>query len=241
MKSQVAIYSLNGGEVGDDIVPRIDLDRLRFAASFMENSLPAITGKMSLRPGFEMKGTSTSGNLTELIPFAFTVGDTAVIELSDFLMNIRGNDDQYLNVNHVATNIIDGDMTSIVGWTDSSTGSASISSAPVGMMTLHGAGFSRASATQSVPISISDQDVEHTIIIDVERGPVVLRIGTTTGDDDLVGEALLEDGHHVFSFTPNTATIHIEMFNSTRRDSIVDSCDIHPAGVLCVVHSVIMV
>ncbi len=64
-----AIYALNGGEVGPDIIARFDLDRLRFAATTMENFISFKSGKMQLRPGFQNLMAVTNGNSGFWFPF----------------------------------------------------------------------------------------------------------------------------------------------------------------------------
>lgn len=79
-----AIYSLNGGEVGRDIIARFDLDRLRFAATTMENFLPFRSGKMQLRPGFEFMTLATDGDVGIWRPFFNT-------NTQNFLLHFASN------------------------------------------------------------------------------------------------------------------------------------------------------
>lgn len=47
------VYSLNGGEVGDEALARLDLEGQQFAGSLYENALPRVIGSMTFRPGLE--------------------------------------------------------------------------------------------------------------------------------------------------------------------------------------------
>ena len=53
-----------------------------------------------------------------------------------------------------------------------------------------------------VIVDTGDVDVEHGLHIDVERGPVTLRVGSTARADDFFSNTVLGTGHHHLAFTP---------------------------------------
>lgn len=51
-------------------------------------------------------------------------------------------------------------------------------------------------------VIVSDTGTEHSLAVDVERGPVTLRVGSTQRDDDYIRETALGTGYHNLAFTP---------------------------------------
>lgn len=90
---------------------------------------------------------------------------------------------------------------------------------------------SLAKASKRVVVDTGDYGVEHSIHIDVERGPVTVRIGSTQYDDDYVREASLDDGHHCLSFYP-TANFYIVIQADGYLDRIVNSVSIGDTGTV---------
>lgn len=66
-----------------------------------------------------------------------------------------------------------------------------------------GAAGSTARAKKAVVVDTGDAGVEHSLSINVTRGPVTLRVGSTDGDDDYISETKLRTGYHNLAFTPS--------------------------------------
>ena len=66
-------------------------------------------------------------------------------------------------------------------------------------------------------VIVSDTGIEHSLAIDIERGPVTLRVGSTQRDDDYVGETSLGTGYHNLAFTPQT-----DFWITLQSDAIID-------------------
>jgi hypothetical protein len=68
----------------------------------------------------------------------------------------------------------------------------------------------------------------HVIKMDVNNGPIRLKIGTSAGAGDLLDFSDLRTGHHRLSFTPNTTgTIHVEISHDNQRAvKLVDNVQI---------------
>lgn len=226
-KVNAPIYSLNGGEVGDEALARLDLDRMRFAGSLYSNVLPRVIGSMTMRPGLEYVEGADFGDV-ELIEFN-AANDTEYLPVfSNGALRIQKSG-QYISRAAVTTTIQSGDFSSFTGWTDTSTGSAS-AVVSGGILRLRGAAFRRAEASQT--ISVTDLSTEHGLRIKVNRGPVTVAIGSTSGDDDILQTSTMDDGDHSLTFTPETGTIYLRLWTDLDRLALVDSCVIDSAGDL---------
>jgi hypothetical protein len=80
-------------------------------------------------------------------------------------------------------------------------------------------------------VIVSDTGTEHSLDIDVETGPVVLRVGSTDGDDNYIQETSLGTGYHNLSFTPQS-NFHITLQNSDIIDRTVRSLSIGDSGTV---------
>ncbi|MDW9547731.1 hypothetical protein [Sinorhizobium meliloti] len=225
------VYSLNGGEVGDEALSRLDLERLQFAGSLYSNLLPRVIGSMTLRPGLEYITDIDFGDV-ELLEYNYSGGSALIPILSNLEMRVV-KDEALVTRASVSTTIQNGAFDSFVGWTDASTGSAS-ATVSSGDLVLTGTTQDRASAKQTISVALADQGVEHAVRFNVERGPLKVRLGSTTGDDDLINESVLDDGIHSIAFTPTTSNIYIELFNDQAREVRVISCVIDTAGVMVI-------
>lgn len=90
---------------------------------------------------------------------------------------------------------------------------------------------SLAQATKRVVVDTGDAGIEHSLDINVGRGPVVLRVGSTDGDDDYISEASLGTGYHNLAFTPS-GNFHITLQNADVIDRIVSSLTIGDTGTV---------
>ena len=77
--------------------------------------------------------------------------------------------------------------------------------------------------------SVTNPGLVHGIDVEVTRGPVKIRLGTTTGADDTLSEITLRTGTHRLSFTPLTS-FYVDLSSSVRRTVIVDQISIATAG-----------
>ncbi|MDW9528068.1 hypothetical protein RWE87_04900 [Sinorhizobium meliloti] len=225
------IYSLNGGEVGKEALARLDLERMQFAGSLYSNTMPRVIGSMTLRPGLEYIADIDFGDV-QLLEYSYSGGSALIPILSDEEMRIV-KDSALVSRVSVSTTITNGEFNSFTGWTDASTGSAS-ATVSAGELVLTGTTQDRASAKQTVSVSVGDQNKEHGLRLDIRRGPLSVRLGSTAGDDDLIPQATLDDGVHSIAFTPTTSSVYLELFNDEARNVLVFSCQIDSAGVLVI-------
>jgi hypothetical protein len=225
------VYSLNGGEVGDEALSRLDLERLQFAGSLYQNMLPRVIGSMTLRPGLEYIADIDFGDV-QLLEYNYSGGSALIPILSNEEMRVV-KDGALVTRASVSTTIQNGSFDSFTGWTDASTGAAS-ATVNAGDLVLKGTTQDRASAKQTISVAAPDQNVEHGLRLNVEFGPLKVRLGSTSGADDLIRESVLDDGVHSIAFTPATSNIYLELFNDQAREIRVISCFIDSAGVLVI-------
>jgi hypothetical protein len=225
------LLALNRGLMSRLGRARIDLKRTALAAQQMTNWIPRVLGPMSLRPGFEYIGSSASNSKARLLPFVFASDDTALLELTDGLLRVWVND-ALVSRATVATAIINGAFdTDLTGWTDSDESGAASTWAFGGSMALLGTGTNAAMRDQEVTVAVGDQGVAHGLRIVVNRGPVTLRIGSSSGGEQYVSARTLRTGTHSFSITP-TGNFWIRLSNDKLHTSYVDSIAIEGAGVM---------
>lgn len=223
------IFSLNGGEVGSEGLARLDLERLQFSGSLYKNVLPRVIGSMTLRPGLEHIADIDLGEVM-LMDYPYAGGSDLVPILSDEEIRVIV-DGSFVTRASVSTSITSGDFSAFTGWTDGSSGGAS-AGVSGGQLRLLGTSQDEAVARYTMTISGGDQGTEHGLRIKIARGPVNIRLGTTSGAKDVIDATNLYDGDHSIAFTPNTGTLYLELTNKEPRRSLVDSCQIDSSGTL---------
>jgi len=231
-KVNAPIYSLNGGEVGDEALARLDLERLQFAGSLYRNMLPRVVGSMTIRPGLEHIAMIDIGDVM-LLEYSYSGGSSFVPILSDEEIRVV-KDGAFISRVAVSTTITNDDFTgSLTGWTDASTGGATASVDGVNLR-LVGTTQDRASVKQTISVAVGDRNKEHGLRLLVSRGPAKIRLGSTNGSDNLIREATLDDGFHSLAFTPTTANIYIELFTDNPRAALINYCRIEDAGTMVI-------
>ena len=225
------LYSLNGGEVGEEALSRLDLERMQFSGALYSNILPRVSGAMTLRPGLEHIADIDLGN-SMLLEYSYsgTDGSFFVPILSNGELRVV-KDNAFISRVAVSTTITNGAFSSFTGWTDASQSGAT-ASVSSGLLVLSGTSQARAEARQTVSVAVGDRAKEHGLRVVVNRGPVKLRLGSTSGAADIIAEQILEDGDHSIAFTPNTGTIYLQLSNDEPRQVWVDSCQIESAGTM---------
>lgn len=237
------IYSFNTGEVSKLSLARLDLQKMRVAGSYVKNWLPTVLGPMMFRPGFEHIGTipnatgtppsgytADDGSLVKLIPFIRGTGDTAIIELTPGKMRLWV-DDTILTRPSVSAAMTNGTFSgSLTGWAvvSSANGSATATASGLEMSlpALGGTVYVRQT------VLTASANVEHALRIEVTRGPVSLRIGSTAGGEEFSLETKLGTGLHSIAFTPTASAFHIQLSATTYAPRIVKSVAIEAAGVV---------
>jgi hypothetical protein len=228
-----SLYSLNRGVVDKQALARLDVKRIAVAAEMQTNWLPKALGPMILRPGRKYLGSTLANAASRFLKFIFATTDTALLELTASAMRVWIND--VLLSRPAVTTVINNPTFAtgpLTNWTSlDEAGAASTYVAP--NLQLVGSGTARAIREQQVTVAGANVGVEHGIRIVVARGPVTLRIGSTSGDDDYLREATLLEGTHSISVVPTT-DMFIRFFSLLQRKTWVTSCTIEAAGVVSV-------
>ena len=230
-KQYSALFALNRGLVSRYGVARADIKRIALAAQEMTNWMPRVLGNMSLRVGRKYIGATYTSAAARLLPFIFATDDTALVELTASIARIWIND-TLLTRPSVSSAVTNGTFDANLGsWTDDDEGSAASTWASPGYMQLVGTGSSRAIRTQQVTVAAGDQGVEHALRVVIARGPVSIRVGSTSGGDEYIAEAVLQEGTHSLSFTP-TGNFYVQFLSLQIPLVWVDSCTVEAAGVV---------
>lgn len=223
-----ALYALNRGLVSPLALARVDVDRLAMSAEEQTNLIPRVMGSASFRPGTEYIAQAEDD--AYFLPFVFSVSDTALIEFSDSEMRVYVSE-AVVSRDTVSTTITNGTFASdISGWTDNDESGAASAWDIGGYAGLTGTGTNAAILEQEITVASADQNSNHGVDIVIERGPVKVSIGTSSGDDDLfVGE--LGEGYHSIEVNPGgNSSFFIELSNRRGYEVLVDSVSISSGG-----------
>ena len=234
-KATVSLAGFNRGLISPLALARTDLERVAFAAETMTNWMPRVFGSMMLRPGWAFIGqiVPAPGNPVKMIPFVFSTDDTALIELTESRMRIW-IDDALVTRPSVATVISNGDFVSstLTGWVDADeTGARSewIVGGYVGFI----GSVEPAIRRRQIGVAAPDQNVEHALYIIIKRGPIVLKVGSTSGGEEYIAETSLGTGEHSLSFTP-TGNFWIEFSSILERQVLLDWVSIDISGPMAI-------
>lgn len=223
-----SLLAFNRGVISPLAMARVDLDRLQLSAEIQTNWMPRVLGSMMLRPGFEYIHALAGKSIH--IPFIAATDDTAAIEVSDQLVRVSIND-ELITRPSVSASITNGSFDSdIASWNDADESGAASTWDPAGYMALLGTGTNAAQLNQTV--TVTETNTVHALRVVVARGPVVIKVGTTAGDDSYVS-ATLKTGTHSLAFTP-TDDFVIEFSSTLNYTVLVDSISVESSGIMSI-------
>lgn len=223
------LLAFNRGRISPLALARVDFKRTPLSAEVQTNWMPRTLGAMALRPGWEYTGASRSNLPSVTLPFVFANDDTARLELTDLVMRVWV-DDVLVTRPAVTAAVSNGSFnTNLTGWSDQDAGSAASAWQTGGYMALLGDGTSAAKRRQQV--TVNEPNTRHALDIVIERGPVMLRVGSSAGGDQYIAETTLMTGVHSLAFTP-TGDFYIDLFNSNDTTSLVDYIAVASAGTM---------
>ncbi len=229
MREISSLFSLNRGVVSRLGLARLDVKRLALAAQVQTNWMPRVLGSMSLRAGLGYLGSVLGNAPAKFLKFVFATTDTALLELTANTLRVWIGD-VLLSRPAVTTTIANGTFAaSLASWTGLDEAGATSSWVAPNYLQLVGTGTSRAIREQQV--TVTSAGVEHALRIVVARGPVTLRVGSTSGDDDYVRETTLNTGAHSIAFTP-TGNFFVRFFSRAQQKTWVSNCTLESAGVV---------
>lgn len=229
MKQNNALLSFNRGILSRLGLARIDLNRTPMSAEVMTNWMPRVLGSMMLRPGWQYISDTRNDAAAKLFPFVFATDDTAQLEITAGVMRIR-IDDVLLTRAAVTAAVTNGSFTSdVTGWTDSDESGGTSAWQTGGYLALLGDGTNAAIRDQQV--TVNEANTEHALRITIARGPVTLRVGSSSGGDDYISETTIGAGIHSLAFTP-AGNFHIRLMNDRALTSLVDSVAVESSGTM---------
>lgn len=225
------LVAFNRGRVSRHGLARQDVKRIALSAETQTNWIPTVLGSMSIRPGLGYKGATKSNAAEKLLEFVFSVSDKALIELTAAVMRVWV-DDALVTRASVSTAVANGDFTTdLTSWTDNDQSGATSAWVAGSYMGLTGTGTNAAIRDQTVTVASGDQGVEHALNITIGRGPVTLRVGSTSGGDEYITETTLYTGVHSLALTP-TGNFYVQFSSRFKRQVLVTSCNVASAGVM---------
>lgn len=191
--------------------------------------MPRSLGSMMLRPGLEYIDSTNGNARAKLVPFIFSFTDLAQLEIVDSELQVRVDDEVITRV-AVTAAVTNGSFTTdVASWTDNDEGSAASTWLTGGYLALLGTGTDAAIRDQQV--TVNETSTEHALRIVIARGPVILRIGSTSGGDEYIAETTLGTGTHSIAFTP-TGNFHIRLMNRRSFTTLVDSITVEASGAM---------
>jgi len=234
-RGNAPLLAFNRGEISPLSLSRIDIDRVNMSASIMVNWMPKTVGAMIFRPGLEYINSTL--NDTGIVPIEFVASTDAayLLEMSPNKMRVLPSDStNFLSRSPVTTTI--SDFNSDTGkWKNTSLyGIGDMSLGDTGLILNANATGETARARAKYELGDTGQvNKVHAITVNVDRGPIKIRVGNDTGDDSYVGETSLGAGYHNLAFTPtDTGAIHIQFLNPDYAKRIVSSIGISDTGTL---------
>jgi hypothetical protein len=229
-EANAPILALNRGLVSPLALARTDLKRYALSAEICTNFMARVLGSVMLRPGTAYLGSTLSNNQAKHLPFIFSATDTALVELTANTMRVRVADAIVQRV-AVSTAISNPTFTgSLTFWTTADETGATSQWETGDVLALTGNGIAAAITRQQVSVAGGDIGKEHGLRITVTRGPVTLRVGSSSGADDYIAETSLFAGTHSLAFTPTGSSFWVQFQNTNARTALVDTCTIDSAG-----------
>lgn len=228
MPTSFYYQSLNVGVVDADKLHRTDLERMRLAAEEQTNLICDAVGKAFLRPGLEHLAPTQGGAYSRLLPFVAGGQQAYGISLTDNALKIIDGD-AFVSRPAVSTVVQSGDFDSDTGWdlTNPAGAGASVADGHLRMQAF--ARNIRARARQQVTVAGGDVGKEHGLRIFVERGPIMFRVGTAAGGQQLIRETTLRTGWHSLAFIA-PGNFWIEISATQPRQVLIGSVNVEAAG-----------
>lgn len=232
-RQHIALVAFNRGLISRLALARADIKRVAMSAQTMFNLIPRVMGSMMLRPGTQYLQETRYNQASRDIPFIFSISDKAGIELTDQMMRVMV-DDEIITRPSVTTTVTNGNFDANLGsWTDADEAGATSAWVTGGYMGLTGTGTANAIRYQQVTVAGGNIGAEHALRIEIDRGPVVLLVGSTSGGDEYISKTELATGTHSLAFTP-TGDFYIQFQSALERQTLVNSCNVEAAGDMAI-------
>jgi len=230
MGIEVLMQSLNIGVVDVGNLHRTDLERLRLTAETQTNLIPKATGPAQFRPGTKYLGATKSSAEAWLASFIAGEDDGFLLEFTTSLLRVWDPDTDTLVTRPAVTSVVtNGDFSSGTGWTLASTSGQS-STISGGVLTLAARAHGGLASCKRECTTV-ETGTEHALRIDVDRGPVLFRCGSSDGGEQYIEETELKTGIHSLAFTP-TGNFWVQFTTTSQVNRIVNSITVESSGTM---------
>ena len=210
----VSQTAFSAGELSLLMDDRIDKDRYASGCRRLLNMLAWPHGAVTRRPGWDFiieagAPEGAAGGRQRLMSFRFSIIQAYILEWGQrnavgylrFFKDEAGVGGVIVALATTAEITNGSFLTGISGWADESGAGSAISyDGTLKCMNLDSNGSTTAAGEQGV--AHTSGGVEHVLAFRVVTGPVSIRIGTTSGDDDIFALAHYSEGSHTVDFTP---------------------------------------
>lgn len=224
MRQSVAQYALNRGEVSRKALARVDVDKLRLAAEQKVNWLPLVMGPMTMRPGSGYIGGVYNDSPCRLLEFVKATDDAALIELTNGLMRVWVDDGLVTRLS------VSASIQAFSSWTTTVSTGATVDT--TGALEISRVRYNDvSSAYGTISVTAGQENTEHAVRITISRGPILFKMGTTVGGEEILASTSLDNGVHSIAFTPGASTVYCQFDSTKFAMRKVDSITIESAGV----------
>ncbi len=215
--------SFNAGELSPRISSRVDFQKFKSGLSELVNMVPLPEGGISRRAGTRYVGsTKTSTVKSRLKEFEFSTTQAYILDFGDQNIQFYRNQAR-INAGNITASITNGTFNSdISSWTDKSVGGGSIAwnSTEQSMNLVYST--TEGHAEQQVTNALA---VEHTLRFRVKGAAgnsVLLRVGTSTGGNEIVDDFIAFTGWHTYSFTATAADFFVQFIGNSEKTMEID-------------------
>lgn len=204
----VVVFS--GGIIGGELHNRVDIQSYPNGAEIMRNFRPTLQGVMTRRPPLEhIDVFDDHAKRGKLFSFQFSLEASYLVLATEDSFRFFANDGEITLPAVTAT---------LGSWIDQSTGAGSVTVVGAKVW-IDSDGASNGVAEKA--ISIAQQDVVHVLAFEVVHGPIDIRIGSSSGDDDVLSYTRLRAGIHYLAFTPSDATVYLQFHHAANAGRVV--------------------
>lgn len=219
MRQISSLFAFNRGLIDPRGLARVDIPKLKMAAEIMTNWIARVLGSMSIRAGTTFLSKTHNNYPQKTVEFIHSNRDTALLCFDQAggagvpggSMGVLVNNVQLTQSAIASPPSFPAFVVGLTGWTNISTtgGTATGSS---GSCALLGDGFT---AQGAISVAVNcNAGVEQRIQFQVLHNEVHFRVGSATGQQDLLTDTILPPGTYNFGIRPSMGTGYFEFYNT---------------------------
>ncbi|NKB58991.1 MAG: hypothetical protein GKS00_21910 [Alphaproteobacteria bacterium] len=214
--------AFNAGEFGPRMIARADFAKYRNASRKFENLIALAQGGAMRRPGtrFVVPVKNESAK-TRLLRFEFNTVQAYIIEAGNNYFRFCRNQGQII-VPDITASITNGTFDAdITGWTNKSAGGGSIAHDGVNnRLSLTSNGSVAGHAEQEVNNAAAVDHVLSFRVYGAASDTVKVRVGTTTGGNEIIDDQVVGVGFHVTAFTATAANFFVQFLYDEKAKTV---------------------